>query len=74
MSDGEDDDDGSDEEGDNPFSCMFPLLYKKGRIGTGHSQTQLIFFPYHHKDIQQRAESKIGICRLCGLVGKLLWF
>lgn len=29
MSDGEDDDDGSDEEGDNPFSCMFLSLYKK---------------------------------------------
>jgi len=29
MSDGEDDDDGSDEEGDNPFSCMFLSVYKK---------------------------------------------
>lgn len=27
MSDGEDDDDGSDEEGDNPFSCKCPFLF-----------------------------------------------
>lgn len=26
MSDGEDDDDGSDEEGDNPFSCKCSFL------------------------------------------------
>ncbi|KAG9477981.1 hypothetical protein GDO78_013134 [Eleutherodactylus coqui] len=44
MSDGEDDDDGSDEEGDNPFSCKYTIfLYNKALYDLNNRFNLLVF-------------------------------